>query len=164
MMILTLKRHYVSDWSRGIVIRPVTVCDTSIVNHNFWLQWSHYVLRSRLNHPLISLGQMALYGTQCWCAIKFQFLTLWGLVKDKACHTPPRNCAINIKPRNLRFPGRYRLPIEHDDVMIWKRFPRYWSFVRTSTGHRCIPTAMGHKRGLWFFLWLRRYDAHMTSL
>ena len=27
----------------------------------------------------------------------------------------------------------------HGDVIQWKHFPRYWPFVRGSTGHRRIP-------------------------
>ena len=30
----------------------------------------------------------------------------------------------------------------HDDVIKWKRFPRYWPFVR-ETGHRWIPLTKG---------------------
>ena len=62
----------------------------------------------------------------------------------------------------------------HDDVIKWKHFPRYWSFVR---GIHRWPVNSPHKgqcAGLWCFLWsppecwvnnreagdLRRYRAH----
>ena len=35
----------------------------------------------------------------------------------------------------------------HDDVIRWKHFPRYWSFVRE------FPAQMASNAGLWCFLW-----------
>ena len=36
--------------------------------------------------------------------------------------------------------------IEHDDVIKWKYFPRYWPFVRGFAGHRWIPRIKGQWR------------------
>ena len=40
-----------------------------------------------------------------------------------------------------------------DDVIKWKRFPRYWPFVRETTGHRWIPITKASDAELWCFLW-----------
>ena len=43
--------------------------------------------------------------------------------------------------------------VNHDDVIKWKHFPRYWPFVRESTGHRWIPLTKPSDAELWYFLW-----------
>ena len=43
-----------------------------------------------------------------------------------------------------------------DDVIKWKHFPRYWSFVRgihRSPGHRWIPLTKASEAELWCFVW-----------
>ena len=40
----------------------------------------------------------------------------------------------------------------HDDVIKWKHFPRYWPFVREVTGHRWIPRTKASDAELWCFL------------
>ena len=42
---------------------------------------------------------------------------------------------------------------DHDDVIKWKHFPRYWQFVRRTTGHRWIPLTKASDAELWCFLW-----------
>ena len=75
----------------------------------------------------------------------------------------------------LRWTGDKPLS-EHDDVIKWKHFPRYWPFVREFTGLRGIPRTKGQWRGalilslicVWINGWvnnheagdLRRYRAH----
>ena len=44
------------------------------------------------------------------------------------------------------------IPLAHDDVIKWKHFPRYWSFVGEFTGHRWIPLTHASDAELWFFL------------
>ena len=44
-----------------------------------------------------------------------------------------------------------RLP--RDDVIKWKHFPRYWSFVREFTGDRWNPRTKASDAELWCFLW-----------
>ena len=39
----------------------------------------------------------------------------------------------------------------HDDVIKWKRFPRYWSFVGEFTRHRGIPLTKTSDAELWCF-------------
>ena len=39
----------------------------------------------------------------------------------------------------------------HDDVIKWKHFPRYWPFMRGTTGHRWIPLTKASDAELWFF-------------
>ena len=39
----------------------------------------------------------------------------------------------------------------HDDVIRWKHFPRYWSFVREFTGHKVISSHKGQWRGTLIF-------------
>ena len=44
-----------------------------------------------------------------------------------------------ITPRHFlkeRHPIVYWILLFHDDVIKWKHFPRYWPFLRESTGHR----------------------------
>ena len=42
----------------------------------------------------------------------------------------------------------------YDDVIRWKRFPRYWPFVGGKfTGHRWIPLTKASDAELWCFLW-----------
>ena len=41
----------------------------------------------------------------------------------------------------------------YDDVIKWKHFPRYWPFVRESTGHRWIPLTKASDAELRCFLW-----------
>ena len=43
--------------------------------------------------------------------------------------------------------------IDHDDVIKWKKFPRYWSSVREFTGHRLISLTKASDAELWCFLW-----------
>ena len=38
------------------------------------------------------------------------------------------------------------------DVIKWKHFPRYWPFVRESTGHRWIPLTKSRNAEPWYFL------------
>ena len=67
----------------------------------------------------------------------------------------------------------YKCKISHDDVDKWKHFPRYWPFVRGSTGHRWIPLTKANDAELWLIsAWtngwadnqdagdLRRHSAH----
>ena len=42
---------------------------------------------------------------------------------------------------------------QHDDVIKWKHFPRYWPFVRRITGLRWIPRTNASDAELWCFLW-----------
>ena len=42
---------------------------------------------------------------------------------------------------------------EHDDVIKWKHFPRYWPFVGDFTAHRWIPRTKASDAVLWCFLW-----------
>ena len=44
-------------------------------------------------------------------------------------------------------------PPEHDDVIKWKLFPRYWPFVRGIHRSRWIPRTKASDAGLWCFLW-----------
>ena len=41
----------------------------------------------------------------------------------------------------------------HDDVIKWKHFPRYWSFVRGIHRSRWIPRTKASDAELWCFLW-----------
>ena len=41
----------------------------------------------------------------------------------------------------------------HDDVIKWKHFPRYWSFVRGIHRSRWIPSTKASDAELWCFLW-----------
>ena len=50
---------------------------------------------------------------------------------------------------------RHRLCYEHDDVIKWKHFPRYWPFVRGIHWSRWIPRSKASDAELWCFLWLR---------
>ena len=45
------------------------------------------------------------------------------------------------------------LSITHDDVIKWKHFPRYWSFVREFSVSRWIPRTKASDAELWCFLW-----------
>ena len=42
---------------------------------------------------------------------------------------------------------------EHDDVIKWKYFPRYWPFVRGIHRSRWIPRTKASNAELWCFLW-----------
>ena len=42
---------------------------------------------------------------------------------------------------------------DHDDVMKWNHFPRYWPFVGEFTGPRWIPLTTASDAELWCFLW-----------
>ena len=72
--------------------------------------------------------------------------------------------------------GRFH-PILHDDVIIWKHFPRNWPFVREihwcQPGHRWISLTKASDAELCYFLWsapeqtveqtlrdLKRHHAH----
>ena len=46
--------------------------------------------------------------------------------------------------------------IHHDDVIKWKHFPRYWSFVRGIHRFRWIPCTKASDAELWCFLWSAR--------
>ena len=59
-------------------------------------------------------------------------------------------------------------PNFHDDAIKWRHFPRYWPFVRETTGHQCIPLTKASHTDLLNFLWsapqqtvdLRRHPTH----
>ena len=53
----------------------------------------------------------------------------------------------------------------HDDVIKWKHLPRYWPFVRESTGHRWILLTKASDAELWCFFDLRlnKRSPTMTS-
>ena len=77
---------------------------------------------------------------------------------------------------NHHYDRRRYYAINHDDVIKWKHFPRYWPFGREFTGHRWILRTKASDAELWYFLWsapwinswvnnheagdLRRYPAH----
>ena len=42
---------------------------------------------------------------------------------------------------------------QHDDIIKWKYFPRYWPFVRGIPGHPWIPRTKASDAELWCFLW-----------
>ena len=42
---------------------------------------------------------------------------------------------------------------EHDDILKWKHFPRYWPLCGEFTGHRWIPRTKASDAELWCFLW-----------
>ena len=46
-----------------------------------------------------------------------------------------------------------KMDTTHEDVVKWKYFPRYWPFVRESTGLRWIPITKVSVAELWCFLW-----------
>ena len=64
---------------------------------------------------------------------------LWYRVFNITCRTTSHES-------NLR---RFRL--NHDDVIKWKHFPRYWPFVRGI--HRWIPRTKASDAELWCFIW-----------
>ena len=41
----------------------------------------------------------------------------------------------------------------YDDVIKRKQFPRYWAFVRETTGHRWISLRKASDAELWCFPW-----------
>ena len=43
--------------------------------------------------------------------------------------------------------------LTHDDVIKWKHFPRYWTFVRGIHRSRWMPRTKASDAGLWCFLW-----------
>ena len=43
--------------------------------------------------------------------------------------------------------------VNHDDVIKWKHFPRYWPFVRGIHRSRWIPRSKASDAELWCFLW-----------
>ena len=43
--------------------------------------------------------------------------------------------------------------VNHDDVIKWKHFPRYWPFVRGIHRSRWIPRTKASDAELWCFLW-----------
>ena len=54
-------------------------------------------------------------------------------------------------------------PSKHDDVIIWKHFPRYWPFVREFTGLRWIPCTKASDADVWGFLWsVSKYTVEKT--
>ena len=58
-------------------------------------------------------------------------------------------------PRH-RFTDRWysaQLSLIHDDVIIWRHFPRYWPFVRGIHWSRWIPRTKASDAEHWYFLW-----------
>ena len=56
-----------------------------------------------------------------------------------------------VAEHNLENSVSASLHCRHDDVIKWKHFPRYWSFVQGS--HRWIPLTKASDAELWYFLW-----------
>ena len=75
----------------------------------------------------------SLYINQCWPRFLYNVTKLQS-VKWKLCISDA-------------------LIHNHDDVMKWKHFPRYWPFVWESSGHRWILLAKARDGELWCFLW-----------
>ena len=78
-------------------------------------------------------------------------------------------CSFLLNRFNLHRHVKYQLSIDrgfcqYDDVIKWKRFPRYWPSVRRI---QLLPVSSPHKgtvRQIWsFLLWWLKYAAHVTS-
>ena len=79
------------------------------------------------------------------------------------------NCFLQSQDDSLGVPrSRYGVPrsggdpqsrdvpqtgVVPDLIIKWKHFPRYWTFVRESTGHPWIPLTKASVAELWCFLW-----------
>ena len=52
---------------------------------------------------------------------------------------------------------------QHDDVIKWKHFPRYWPFVRGIHRPRWIPRTKASDAELWCFLWLHSLNKRLSK-
>ena len=60
---------------------------------------------------------------------------------------------IKLRPKGGNYIRRFMLDVlhQHDDVIKWKHFPRYWPFVRGIHRHRWIPLTKDSDAELWYF-------------
>ena len=76
---------------------------------------------------------------------------IWRVVQQEHCllwkyYNIPYEKISDIPSRSLLHCIKWIAPlitsIQHDDVIKWKHFPRYWPFVREFIGHLWIPRAL----------------------
>ena len=77
-----------------------------------------------------------------WLPFSFS-LSLWIWLHEVFEHG-------NILSMNI---DKITLTCYHDDVIKWKHFPRYWTFVRGIHRSRWIPRTKASDAELWCFLW-----------
>ena len=105
------------------------------------------VIATYISVPQYWVGAMRAF----WC-IKFEkqiFNITLNTQIAKAFGTTPIRQISDAKVSN-----RCLIP-DHDDVIKWKHFPSYWSFVRWSTGDRWIPITKPVTRSFDMFFDLR---------
>ena len=89
------------------------------------------------------------------CKYAYDALVFRGVGRIKLCvriTIPHRQCPCCCWPGSLRRQG-IDFGINHDDVIKWKHFPRYWPFVRGIHRSRWIPHTKTSDAELWCFLW-----------
>ena len=82
-----------------------------------------------------------LHGPVSWLFGQFSGKYLW-----KTPHRYQRS-VVNSKLVSFAF-----VAVVHDDVIKWKHFPRYWPFVRETTGNRWVPLTKASDAELYYFL------------
>ena len=169
--------HYLSqcwlivNWT---IRKDISVTFQSRCKNLHWsLLWRHNERDSVSNHrrPIV-------YSTVCWDADqrKHQCSASWPLCGEFTCHRSPVNSPHKGSVTRKMFPfddvimkmqmsfAKLRPsdvtvtmihPIEHDDVIKCKHFPRHRSFVREITGPRWIPSQRPATRSFDVFFDLR---------
>ena len=130
---------------------------------------SHGIIECQLNNTLFSVVttvamqidncQVLFYITKFWYHKKqakqhktwAYYFGSYGITINTVAETP--NCT--LQAQNIAITVRWRLEsvTNHDDVIKWKHFPRYWPFMR---GIHRWPLDFPHKASdaeLWCFLW-----------
>ena len=113
--------------------------------HNEFNEWNELIVYEMfvLNHcfALSFFTSMAL----CKTAIS-PMLTYCEILQSR---TEPSTCRLRI----IQLFNESHFSQDHDDVIIWKHFPRYWPFVRGIHRSRWIPRTKANDAELWCFLW-----------
>ena len=146
---LASPRHYqnrcwlIIKGFHGILLRTIPLQSITITIRKMRLKIALLIL---FPHPH-SKANLAIMGKWLMNLVKANYITTTKLTKICLFY------GIWGKYRGFALTNRFHI-VSHDDVIKWKHFPRYWSFLR---GIRRWPVNSPHKgqwrRALMFFIW-----------
>ena len=114
-------------------------------------QYNDFHSRNCIIESRLRSGGHVVHVSICWInsAAWFSLLCLRLLI----CTGDKQKSNTYTKENGVRIWAANQWCVHHDDVIKWKHFPCYWSFVGDFTGHRWIPLTKASDAELWSFLW-----------
>ena len=130
------------------------------------------------SHASWVLGSLSIEQLACLCVIPMGIIFLLATIRKTL--TGLLDMPLDCMEHTVNQESKSHLFYFHDDVIKWKRFPRYWPFVREFIGNRWILLTKASDAELWCFLWtapwtnrwennreasdLRRHRAHYDAI